>query len=113
MGVVSNLTKQEKPAAAVLFDLYTVPVGRRANIKLWVTNQDAAAADFWRVAIAPLGAANDPEQYIVYDEPLGLSGAVACSDERTGIRLGATDVLRVRSLNGDVSFVATVYEEDA
>jgi hypothetical protein len=113
VGVVVNYTYQSKPLATTVTDLYTVPVGRRANVKVWCTNQDAAVVDLWRLAIAPLGAADAVAQYVVFDEPLGLAGAVACSDERSGIRLRATDVIRVRSLNGDVSFTATVYEEDA
>lgn len=108
-----NYTYQSKPLATVVTDLYAVPAGRRAHSKVWVTNQDAAALDRWRLSIAPLGAADTASQYLVYDEPLGLSGAVACSDERFGIRLRALDVIRVRSLNGNVSFTATVYEEDA
>lgn len=113
MTAAINYTYQSKPAATTLTDLYTVPAGRRANVKVWAANQDAAVAEVWRLAVAPLGAADATSQYLVYDEPLTISATAGCSDSRSGIRLRANDVIRVRSLNGDVSFTAMVYEDDA
>ena len=111
MGVVINFTYQSKPAATTVTDLYTVPAGRRANVKVWVANQ--STAETWRLSIAPLGAADAVTQYVVFDELLAAAGAAGCSDERSGIRLRATDVIRVYSGNGFASFTATIYEEDA
>jgi phage-related tail fiber protein len=82
-------------------------------VKVWAANQHASTPDAWRLAIAPLGAADGNTQYIVYDEPLATTVKVGCTDERSGILLRATDVVRVRSLTGNTSFTATVYEEDA
>ena len=111
MGVVANLTFQSKPGATTVTPLYDVPVGRRANVKVWVANQ--STAETWRLSIAPLAAVDAVTQFIVFDELLAAAGAAGCSDERSGIRLRATDVIRVYSGNGFASFTATVYEEDA
>lgn len=110
MAVAVNYTYQSKPAATVLTDIYTVPAGRRANVKIMVANQ--GAAESWRLSIAPLGAADATSQYVVYDEPLAAAGTAACSAERSGIRLRATDKIRVYCTNGTASFSALVYEDD-
>ena len=111
MGVVANRLFQSKPGATTSTELYEVPAGRRANVKVMVANQ--STAETWRLSIAPLGVALAVSQYVVFDELLAASGAAGCSDERSGIRLAATDKIRVYSGNGFASFTATIYEEDA
>ena len=91
---------QNSPAATTLTDLYTVPASTQTiGSSLVVTNR--AGATTYRVSIAKAGAADAVAQYIAYDN------ALAANDTETikiGITLGATDVVRVYSGTGSVSF---------
>lgn len=99
---------QAKPAAGVLTDLDTVPSGVAHVVSsLVICNQDAAD-DAFRIAVAPAGAADSPEQYLYFDEPVPGNDTFVTT---IGITLAATDVLRVESTNGDCSFNAFGTEE--
>lgn len=99
---------QSKPPATVLTNIYTVPLARRASIKVIAANQ-GAAADSFRVAHALAGAADATKQYLVFD----VAVDVAASKGTDRITMNAGDILRVRSANGDISFNINGIEEDA
>jgi hypothetical protein len=107
MATVKGIFGQDAPSATTLEDLYTVPAGKNATVKVIVTNRASAATSF-RIAIAVDGAADSLEQYIVYDK------AIAGND--TGATetfvLGGDDVLRIYAGNGNLSFACTGFEQD-
>lgn len=102
---------QAYPAAGTLTALYTVPGATNAIVSTVVAcNQGPVAADV-RVSVAIAGAADTPAQYVMY-----LTGALQLtagdSAELTiGITLAATDVLRVWSSTGAISFNAFGVEQ--
>lgn len=92
---------QSKPLAGVLTQLYVVPgatsfVGSTLN----VCNQ-SSATDYFRIAAATAGAADDPKQYIAFDTPVLPNDSIPWT---IGATLAATDVVRVQSRNGNISF---------
>ena len=99
---------QLKPAGYTLSTLYTVPQGTGAKSvgtvvsTLAVCNQGAANAKF-RISIGVAGAADDPSQYVYYDEPVFAKKTFMATVGKT---LGQLDVLRVYSDTGTVSFTA-------
>jgi hypothetical protein len=97
---------QASPAAAVLADAYTVPAGRRAAIRVVVTSR--GGPETFRVAVSPLGAAIANEHYIAYNFVLDANDSLTSAP----IEVGETDVVRVRSLNGNISFTVDGLEED-
>ena len=94
---------QAIPAAATLTGLYTVPGATTAVVStLYACNQGSSVAKI-RVSVAVAGAADATYQYIAFDQPIPAGRTWR---ETTGITLGATDVLRVQSDTGLVSFNA-------
>jgi len=85
-----------QPAATTLVDAYTAAAP--AVVKIVAANR-AAATEF-RIALAPLGAADAADHYVVYDKPIEANDALvsAAVDLETG------DVVRVRSTSGSVVF---------
>lgn len=94
---------QLKPAAATLLALYTAPAATSVVVSSIVVCEQAAAATSFRISVAIAGAADAPPQYLAYDAALAANETKAFT---LGITLGATDVVRVRSLSGNVSFNA-------
>lgn len=91
---------QAIPAAGVLSGLYTVPGLTEAVCStLIVCNQGAATT--YRVSVAPAGAVDATYQYIVRDDTLKANESKSFT---LGITLSATDVVRVYSVSGSVSF---------
>ena len=97
---------QSAPGAAALTDLYAVPVARHATVKVIASNRGTATTI--RIALAPVSAADAVSQYLVYDVALGA----AASHWTAPFTAGQTDVVRVQSLSGDVSFTVTGIEAD-
>lgn len=92
---------QSFPSSQALSTLYTVPALTSAVIStLFVCNQGSTAASF-RVSVGVAGAADEAKQYIYYGEPVGPGKSFAAT---VGIALSATDVVRVWSVNGLLSF---------
>jgi hypothetical protein len=101
-------TKQAYPATATLTDLYTVPASTQTLVKgLLACNQGASAA-LVRVSIAIAGAADTPAQYLAYGVPLESHESKQLVPDT--LALATTDVLRVQSDTGYVSFVASILE---
>lgn len=109
MASALKVLGQEKPAATVLTDLDTVPADSFHVISsLVICNQDTVNDDSFRVSVAVAGAADSPEQYLYFDQPVNAGDTFIAT---IGITLAETDVLRVRSTNGDCSFNAFGTEE--
>jgi hypothetical protein len=93
---------QVLPSAGVLTTLYTVPaVTSTIPSALSVCNQSTRETTY-RISVAVAGAADDPKQYLVFDAPL-LPNETR-SPPFTLPSLATTDVVRVQSGNGQVSF---------
>lgn len=101
MAETIKVLGQLKPAAATLSTLYTVPGAKSAvTSTLSVAEKGGAAAKF-RIAVSVAGAAISDEQYISYDSGLLANEAKFLT---IGLTLSATDVVRVYSDTGNVSF---------
>lgn len=107
MATIKGILGQSTPSATSLTDIYTVPGGKDATVKVIITNRSSAAATF-RVSVAVNGAADSNEQYIAYDK--GIAGS------ETGVTasfmIGSLDVVRVYSTSSDLSFTCTGIEKD-
>jgi hypothetical protein len=104
MAETNKVLGQAYPAAGVLTAVYTVPGATSAICSTIVAcNQSDVATDV-RVSVAIAGAADTPAQYIGYLRN-GLQLGGGDSAEFTfGLTLATTDVIRVYSGNGAVSF---------
>lgn len=95
-------------AATTLTDLYTVPAAYGANYprvkmrSVMVTNRGVAGT--FRIAYAPLGAADAIGQYIAYDCPLAVGETVSYNFDEDELTLVPTDVIRGYSNTGDMTF---------
>ena len=84
---------------SVLTDVYTAPQGGAVVSTVVVCNQSGAAK--FRISIAVAGAADDTKQYLYYDVDISANRTFTAT---IGITLAATDVIRVYSDTGTVSF---------
>ena len=101
MADTPKVLGQSIPAAATLTTLYTVPGATSTVLStLKVCNQSAQPTTF-RVSIAVAGAADTPKQYVYFEVPLAGNDSFSATE---GWSLAATDVVRVQSANGLVSF---------
>lgn len=92
---------QAYPTAVTDTNIYTVPAVTSTVVStITVCNQSATASVF-RIAISPAGATLTTQHYIYYDAPLSGNATFAAT---VGLSLATTDVVRVRSSTGAVSF---------
>lgn len=92
---------QNKPSAATLTSLYTVPSSTQSIPKeLTVCNQSATPTTI-RVAVRLAGAAISAEMYLYYDMALGGNETLILPVPP----MGATDILSVYATLATVSFV--------
>jgi hypothetical protein len=106
MAKVFGILGQINPAAATLTVAYTVAASRHATARILVCNRGTASS--FRVAISPLGAAIANQHYLAYDQALAANEAVSS----VPFTVTATDVVRVYSASGNVSFTITGIEDD-
>lgn len=107
--MAKKILGQEKPGAAVSFDLYTVPGAKEAvGSTISACNQHASTTEKIRVSVAPAGDPLAVKQYLIYDLPLAPNDTFAMT---IGMCLEETDVVRVYSLSGNVSF--TLFGDEA
>lgn len=92
---------------AVLTSLYTVPTGKRANVRLLNVANIAAAGKTFRVAISPAGAAIDNSHYLAYDTAIAANSRDSWKD----IVLDAGDIVRVYGSDANVTFFLSYYED--
>ena len=101
MADTFKVLAQTIPAAITLTDSYTVPGATSATISSFLAcNQGSVAANF-RVSVAVAGAADATKQYLYYDYSIPKKQTYAGT---LGITLATTDVIRVYSDTGNVSF---------
>jgi hypothetical protein len=98
---------QSAPAATTLTDAYTVPAAKRATVEVVICNRSTATTIRLQHAIA--GAASADAQYLLYDFALDANESKAT----TNFTLNATDVVRVYSASGNVTFNINGIEETA
>lgn len=104
MADAFEILGQSKPSGNTLTALYTVPAVTSAVVStLSVCNQSNTSPAKYRVSAAAAGAADAVAQYLVYDAVLAPSESVFLT---IGLSLATTDVLRVQSDSGSVSFGA-------
>jgi hypothetical protein len=100
-----NAQAQTSDASTAVL-LYTVPSGRRARVRLFITERAGLSATT-RVSIRDEGAADNDKQYIRYDTALAINSIDQCD-----FLMDASDVLVVKSNTANVTFVANIYEDD-
>lgn len=94
---------QNRPASAIQVDLYEVPADTETVVSTIMVCNVNSVADSFGISIAVGGEGDDPKQYIASNVPIAGNTAV---DFTVGITLGAADVIRVVSGNGDCAFNA-------
>jgi len=82
--------------------LYTVSTNTRAQVTMFVCNQEADI-EFFRIALVPFGGTLITARYIAFDSPLAGNGVFSVS----GIGLNQGDSIWVKSASGNLSFTAT------
>ncbi len=94
---------QSAPAAAALTALYTVPGVTSSTVSSVVVCNTSSAKTKFRISVAVAGAADAIAQYLYYDVPINGNDSFVAT---IGATLATTDVVRVYSLSGTVSFNA-------
>ena len=107
MATVKGILGQASPNGGVLTNIYTVPASKNATVKVIFANRGTAATPV-RLAVSPNGAAISLEQYLTYDFVLAAKDAVSS----VVFTAGSSDIVRVQSGNGEVSFTCTGLEQD-
>lgn len=101
MANVYKSPAQLKPLADTLEDLYTVPAGTQTIVSnIHICNLAVTSTNI-RIAIRPSGASIADAHYIFHDLTIAAKDTVQLGD---GLTMGATDVISVYSLNGEVVF---------
>jgi hypothetical protein len=108
MPSAQKILGQVKPSGATDTDLYTVPASTDTILSCLFACNQSGTQDTIRVWLAPAGAATSSEQYLYYDFPVPGNQTFLLT---TGPGLATTDVIRVRSANGDISFTASGRED--
>ena len=103
MAEARKILGQALPAAGVLTDLYAVPALSEAVSSTLTICEQAGIATSYRISVAKAGAADTPKQYVSFDSPLQPNETKGFT---IGMTLAASDVIRVRSASGNVSFNA-------
>jgi hypothetical protein len=101
MAETTKVLGQSDPAEATLTDLYTVPGATSAVTSTLTVANRTGAAILMRVSVAPAGAADSVEQYILYDVLVGAADTYMAT---VGLTLEATDVVRVYGFTVGLSF---------
>lgn len=94
---------QSAPAATTPTTLYTVPAGKTAVLSSLFACNQSTTVNTVRIWIAVAGAADTAKQYLFYDFVVGAGESLVL---RSGIALGAGDLVRVQSSAGSMSFNA-------
>jgi len=108
MADVWGTLAQSAPAATTLADAYTTPSAKRSTVEIVICNRSAAGTTV-RMSYAIAGAADSSAQYMLYDFALDANASISTAR----ITIKASDVLRVYSTSGNVTFTVNGIEEDA
>jgi len=101
MPTTYKVLGQSAPAATTPSDLYTVPAATQAVSSSIIICNRSATADSFRVSIAVAGGVTANKDYLYYDVAIGGNDTFIAT---IGITLATTDVVRVYSTNGTLSF---------
>ncbi len=106
MSLSTKILGQLKPSAASLQVCYTVPSAKKVTARVLVCNQGTATT--FRIALSKAGASINVAHYVAFDQ------AITANDSLSSVSfaLAATDIVRVYSASGDVSFTVTGLEVD-
>ena len=97
LGVLGQL----QPSASTLSSLYVVPSNLTVAISQLQVCNLTSNSDTWSVSIAPLGAVDDPSQYLYYSLIIDANDSFMAWFNFT---LNGTDVIRCQSASGNISF---------
>lgn len=98
---MNRVLGQLKPPATILKNLYVVPFDKSASIaQIVVANQAALDATF-RISVSPLAIADNLAQYLFYDTKICANETLSLS---VNSMLAGTDIIRVYSSSGNLSF---------
>jgi hypothetical protein len=101
MADTLKVLAQSYPSSGSLTAAYTCGSASGASVSSIVICNQGAAATTFRISIAIAGAADTAAQYLYYNTSIdGNSTFVAT----IGVTLANTDVIRVYSVNGALSF---------
>ena len=101
MPTVYKVLGQSNPGAATLTTAYTVPAANSAVVSTINICNLLTSNTTYRLAVSPAGAAIANTHYLAYDIPILGQDSVSLT---IGMSLAATDVIRVYSASGSVSF---------
>jgi hypothetical protein len=101
MAEALKVLGQANPSAATLTDLYTVPGSYSTTVSTIAICNRTQTSKRVRVSVAPAGASDSLEQYIMYDVLLLKNDYIYAT---IGITLDETDVVRVYTDVAGVSF---------
>ena len=97
---------QSAPGATTLTATYTVPAAKHATAKVIACNRGAATT--FRIALSDAGASIADAHYVAYDQTIDAGDSVSS----VAFTVNETDIVRVYSTSGDVSFTVTGIEDD-
>jgi len=107
MADALKILGQARPAAGALEVLYTVPLGAQCTVtSLFVCNTSGGSTAF-TVEVARGGAESSLLQAIHYADSLASNSTFPVA---APIMLSSTDLIRVKSSDGNCSFTATGLE---
>jgi hypothetical protein len=106
MARTYGILGQSAPAATTLTAAYTVPSAKHATARVLACNRSTATT--FRIALSPAGAAIDNAHYVAYDQAIDANDSVSS----VAFTVTETDVVRVYSDSGSVSFSVTGIEDD-
>ena len=92
---------QAQPSAGVLTTIYTVPAIMGTTVSSLIVCNVSSSFEVFRISIAIGGAADATSQYLYYDLSLDGNDTFIAT---VGLSLASTDVIRVRSANGNIAF---------
>jgi hypothetical protein len=96
-GVLAQL----KPLSGILTDFFLVDDSAQTVCSSLMISNSSGFQDFYYVSIAIAGVANSPEQYIYQRVPVNPYDTFGAT---VGLTLDASDVMRVSSVFGNLSF---------
>jgi hypothetical protein len=94
---------QGAPGPLTLLDLYTAPAATHATVSSITVCNWGGTDDQFAITVAPSGAAHANSQLLYNLQPIASNDTFVAT---IGITLGPTDVVRVISVLGSVSFSA-------
>ena len=106
MATRKGVLGQAAPAGTTEADLYAVPAGKNATVKVVCCNRDTAGSV--RVSVGVDGATTTDSQYVAYDAVVSGNETLVTAS----FMVGDADVVRVYASSANFSFTCTGIEQD-